>query len=107
MGIFLHSNYNPEAEADKYIDKNYKEGYLNILFGYGLGYMANAIAKKYGNTDILVYDPLFSSLNIEGKDKIEGVFSDLQDFYTRSEDYIADFDRKVNILLSPNYDKFF
>ncbi len=106
-GYFLHSNYNPEAEADKYIDKNYKEGYLNILFGYGLGYIANAIAKKYGNTDILVYDPLFSSLNIEGKDKIEGVFSDLQDFYTRSEDYIADFDRKVNILLSPNYDKIF
>ncbi|MEK3729913.1 MULTISPECIES: 6-hydroxymethylpterin diphosphokinase MptE-like protein [Lysinibacillus] len=106
-GYFLHSNYNPEAEADKYIDKNYKEGYLNILFGYGLGYIANAIAKKYGNTDILVYDPLFSSLNIEGKDKIEGVFSDLQDFYMRSEDYIADFDRKVNILLSPNYDKIF
>lgn len=106
-GYFLHSNYNPEAEADKYIDKNYKEGYLNILFGYGLGYIANAIAKKYGNTDILVYDPLFSSLNIEGKDKIEGVFSDLQDFYIRSEDYIADFDRKVNILLSPNYDKIF
>lgn len=54
-----------------------------------------------------MYDPLFSSLNIEGKDKIEGVFSDLQDFYMRSEDYIADFDRKVNILLSPNYDKIF
>ncbi|WEA39916.1 motility associated factor glycosyltransferase family protein [Lysinibacillus fusiformis] len=106
-GYFLHSNYNPEAEADKYIDKNYKKGYLNILFGYGLGYIANAIAKKYGNTDILVYDPLFSSLNIEGKDKIEGVFSDLEDFYTRSEDYISDFDRKVNILLSPNYDKIF
>ncbi|MGE7927673.1 motility associated factor glycosyltransferase family protein [Lysinibacillus xylanilyticus] len=106
-GYFLHSNYNPEAEADKYIDNNYKEGYLNILFGYGLGYIANAIAKKYGNTDILVYDPLFSSLNIENKDKIEGVFSDLQDFCKRSEDYIADFDRKVNILLSPNYDKIF
>lgn len=106
-GYFLHSNYNPEAEADKYIDNNYKEGYLNILFGYGLGYITNAIAKKYGNIDILVYDPLFSSLNIENKDKIEGIFSDLQDFCKRSEDYIADFDRKVNILLSPNYDKIF
>lgn len=106
-GYYLHSNYNPDAEAEKYINSNYKEGYLNILFGYGLGYIANAIAKKYGNTDILVYDPLFSSLNIENKDKIEGVFSDLQDFCKRSEDYIADFDRKVNILLSPNYDKIF
>lgn len=106
-GYYLHSNYNPEAEAEKYINNNYKEGYLNILFGYGLGYIANAIAKKYGNTDILVYDPLFSSLNIENKDEIEGVFSDLQDFCKRSADYIADFDRKVNILISPNYDKIF
>ncbi|QEA00658.1 DUF115 domain-containing protein [Lysinibacillus fusiformis] len=106
-GYYLHSNYNPEAEAEKYINNNYKEGYLNILFGYGLGYIANAIAKKYDNTDILVYDPLFSSLNIENKDEIEGVFLDLQDFCNRSEDYIAEFDRKVNILLSPNYDKIF
>lgn len=104
-GYFLHSNYNPEAEADKYINNNYKEGYLNILFGYGLGYIANAIAKKYGDTDILVYDPLFSRLNIEEKEKIEGIFSDFKDFCKRSESYIADFDRKVNILLSPNYDK--
>lgn len=51
-GYFLHSNYNPEAEADKYIDKNYKEGYLNILFGYGLGYIANAIAK---NMETLIF----------------------------------------------------
>ncbi len=106
-GYYLHSNYNPEAEAEKYINNNYKEGYLNILFGYGLGYIANAIAKKYDNTDILVYDPLFSSLNIENKDEIEGVFLDLQDFCKRSEDYIAEYDRKVNILLSPNYDKIF
>lgn len=106
-GYYLHSNYNPEAEAEKYINNNYKKGYLNILFGYGLGYIANAIAKEYGNTDILVYDPLFSSLNINDKDKIEGVFSNLQDFCKRSGDYIAEFDRKVNILLSPNYDKIF
>jgi len=106
-GYYLHSNYNPEAEAEKYINNNYKEGYLNILFGYGLGYIANTIVKKYGNTGILVYDPLFTSLNIENKDKIEGVFTDLKDFCKRSEDYIAEFDRKVNILLSPNYDKIF
>jgi len=106
-GYFLHSNYNPEAEAEKYINNNYKEGYLNILFGFGLGYIANTIVKKYGNTGILVYDPLFTSLNIENKDKIEGIFTDLQDFCKRSEEYIAEFDRKVNILLSPNYDKIF
>jgi len=106
-GYFLHSNYNPEAEADKYIDNNYKEGYLNILFGYGLGYIANTIAKKYEKTDILVYDPLFNRLNIKNKDKIFNVFSDFQDFCKRSENHIADFDRKVNILVSPNYDKIF
>lgn len=106
-GYFLHSNYNPEAEADKYINNNYKEGYLNILFGYGLGYIADAIVKKYGHTNILVYDPMFSSLKIENKENVEGVFSDLQEFCKHSEYYIADFDRKVNILLSPNYDKIF
>lgn len=106
-GYFLHSNYNPEAEADKYIDNNYKEGYLNILFGYGLGYIANSIAKKYKKTDILVYDPLFSSLRIENKDKIVGVFSDFNDFCKYCENYIADFDRKVNILISPNYNIIF
>lgn len=106
-GYFLHSNYNPEAEANKYINTNYKEGYLNILFGYGLGYIANAITNKYGNTDILVYDPIFNHLTFEDKENIEGVFSDFEDFCKRSESYIADFDRKVNILLSPNYDKIF
>lgn len=107
MGYFLHSNYNPEAEADKYINNNYKEGYLNILFGYGLGYIVNAIAKKYGKTNFIVYDPLFSRLNIEDKQKIEGVFSDFEDFCKISEDFITDFNRKVNILVSPNYDKIF
>lgn len=106
-GYFLHSNYNPEAEADKYININYKEGYLNILFGYGLGYIANAIVKKYGDTDILIYDPLFNSLKIRNKDEVKNVFSDFRDFCRHSESYIADFDRKVNILLSPNYDKIF
>lgn len=106
-GYFLHSNYNPVAEADKYINTNYKEGYINILFGFGLGYIANAIAKKYSNTDILVYDPIFNHLTFEDKENIEGVFSDFEDFCKRSESYIADFDRKVNILVSPNYDKIF
>lgn len=106
-GYLLHSNYNPEAEADKYIEHNYKEGYLHILFGYGLGYLPSSIAKKYGNTDILVYDPLFSNLNFENKDKITGVFLDFDEFCERVEDLIADSDRKVNILVSPNYDKIF
>ncbi|AMO84403.1 hypothetical protein B857_02809 [Solibacillus isronensis B3W22] len=106
-GYFLHSNYNPEAEADKYIEHNFKEGYLNILFGYGLGYIPNSIAKKYGETDILVFDPIFSSLSIERKDKIAGVFFDFNEFCKSCENYIADFDRKVNILISPNYDKIF
>lgn len=106
-GYFLHSNYNPEAEADKYIENNYKEGYLNILFGYGLGYIANSITKRYEETETLVYDPLHHYLNIENKDNILGVFSNFKDFSKHCENYIADFDRKVNILISPNYDKIF
>lgn len=48
--IFLHSRYNPEEEARRFIlDKGVNKGDLVVVYGFGLGYHIRELLKLVGN----------------------------------------------------------
>lgn len=52
-GYLLHSKYHPVKEAKKTAEKNYKKNHLHILFGLGLGYVANELLSSMQQDDAL------------------------------------------------------
>lgn len=58
---YIHSKYDPVQEAKRFVDNNFKEKYVTILFGYGLGYIEKAYREKLSSDKqnyILVFDPI-------------------------------------------------
>ena len=45
-GYLLHSKYNPIQEAESLIKKEINKNYVNVIFGFGRGYVSNALAKE-------------------------------------------------------------
>ncbi|MBO8159606.1 6-hydroxymethylpterin diphosphokinase MptE-like protein [Thermosyntropha sp.] len=58
--FYIHSRYNPEAEAEKWAVSFYEEGKkLFILIGIGLGYQAKALLSKMKeNERLLLVEPV-------------------------------------------------
>lgn len=61
-GYMMHSKYNPEREAEKFVKQHYKPHYITILFGYGLGYIVDEFVKQMKYDEIfIVIDPLLEN----------------------------------------------
>lgn len=106
-GFFLHSKYDPKKEAIQFVEKNYKENCLHILFGYGMGYFANELLKKLSdNEELIVIDPLYDLLN-EGIELNINLIKDIEDdrFKAILHTKIEKFNRRVHVIQSPNYEK--
>ncbi len=106
-GFFLHSKYDPKKEALQFIEKNYKPNSLHILFGYGLGYFAEALVDMLSNNEeILVIDPLYDLLH-NGTEPEITVIKNIEDdsFKKILRNKIEKFNRRVHLVRSPNYDK--
>ncbi len=58
--LYLHSSYNPEAEAERFISQfTGVEEYSHVFFfGVGLGYHLKAFMKKYPEMDFTIYEPV-------------------------------------------------
>ncbi|MEE9295429.1 MAG: 6-hydroxymethylpterin diphosphokinase MptE-like protein, partial [Phycisphaerae bacterium] len=58
-GIYLHSRYDPVAEADKLIDPvEINDKFCLVVFGFGLGYHVQALHKRLkGDAMIIVIEP--------------------------------------------------
>ena len=112
--FFIHSKYDPIKEAARIINTNYKKHQIHILFGYGLGYLADAFLQLQVKEKMIIIDPLIESGLLEldsrhsspeqiiywDKTKINSLA------YTIST--IANgLDSKINIICTPNYDKLF
>lgn len=106
-GVYLHSKYNPEKEAVSFIEKKYKPANVQILIGYGLGYIYNELEnKKSSQEKIIVIDPLISihkkSIDLEKKIFLDKVNENsLRKFFN---EHISVTDN-LNIIISINYDK--
>ncbi|CAM5191058.1 hypothetical protein UACE39S_04182 [Ureibacillus acetophenoni] len=110
--FFVHSKYNPNREAKQIAEKQYIPHYTHIIFGYGRGYLAEALLQQFKFDEVLiVIDPLLENgtltirkeheqFNIFNKNAIENL-----EFIvgTLAEETRTTF----NIICLSNYDKLF
>lgn len=106
-GYLLHSKYDPIKEAEKIAEKEIEEDYLHVLFGYGYGYVAQALKAKLKDAPLLVYEPAISG--IEKTMTVDGitVISNKKLFQEQVRAYHGEYDAKMKLICSPNYDKLF
>lgn len=58
-GYYLHSKYAPIKEAQRFAKERYQPHHLHIVFGYGLGYIVDALINQcHFHEPILLIDPL-------------------------------------------------
>lgn len=115
-GYLTNSKYNPKKEVENYVNQHYKPSQLNIVFGYGMGYLVDELVKKVKlNEKILVIDPLLENnmlpldgLNIRQYKNVIGIkHCQLKELGS----YIAKIDSTIrtqfNVFCTHNYDKIF
>lgn len=108
-GYLLHSKYDPVNESRKIIETKYEKQKLTIIFGLGLGYLLDEIKKRKENlNNIILIDPLYKKLkHIEQNDVHVLDHINLKEIEKVIGDRATYFDRKFNVICSPNYDKLF
>ncbi|MCY9546099.1 motility associated factor glycosyltransferase family protein [Lysinibacillus xylanilyticus] len=107
-GYLLHSKYNPNREAESLIKKEIDKNYVNVILGFGGGYLANALVKEeISNDKILFIEPIttFESFNTKQYDIVFG--DNLDTIQEAIEGKLRFFSRKINVICAPNYDKIF
>ncbi|MGE7836036.1 motility associated factor glycosyltransferase family protein [Viridibacillus arvi] len=113
-GFFLHSKYDPQKESSLFAEKSYKPHFIHILFGYGLGYIADSLVQqfKYGET-LIVIDPLLDSGLIKVQDRHrEKELKVYNSYYIQKlenllEGKTKEYQRTIQVVCSPNYEKIF
>ena len=107
-GYLLHSKYNPNREAESLIKKEINKNYVNVILGFGGGYLANALVKEeISNDKILFIEPIttFERFNTKQYDIVFG--DNLDTIQEAIEGKLRFFSRKINVICAPNYDKIF
>lgn len=109
---FVHSKYDPIREAQQFVEQQYTPHHTFILFGYGCGYILEALIKRRAfNEKIIVIDPLFDNnqvvfnheaLNVHAFKS--GVIHDLELYINK---LAADSRVAYKVISTPNYDKVF
>lgn len=106
-GFYIHSKYDPIQEAKRIIEKEYDPSYLIVLFGYGLGYLAEELIEKSGEQNFLIIDPIYKYLHNENnpqKFKTINQYSTIElNYYIASS--IKNLSKKIKVICAPNYDR--
>ncbi|MFJ7917872.1 MULTISPECIES: motility associated factor glycosyltransferase family protein [unclassified Lysinibacillus] len=107
-GYLLHSKYNPNREAESLIKKEINKNYVNVILGFGRGYLADALVKEeISNDKILFIEPITAFERFDTK-QYDIVFGDNLDTIQEAiEGKLRFFSRKINVICAPNYDKIF
>ena len=107
-GYLLHSKYDPIQEASRIVEKEFEQGYVYILFGYGLGYLAEVLYEKIEDaTKLIIIDPIYPLINAEEK---MGKFTIIHELKKNELEVLIagalrNLSRKIKVICSPNYDK--
>lgn len=107
-GYYLHSRFDPLQESIRIVEKEYRPNHLHILYGYGLGYLANTLIDKFNNKEkLIIIDPIYNSLNNNNLESaIQIIDSFDEDLIKKTiENAIDNLNRKIKIICSPNYNK--
>jgi len=103
--LLLHSKYDPIKEAKYIVKENFNENKINILFGFGIGYIYNEIKSLYGEDKVIVIDPFYKELKdysiIKPKHVIESI--DKVKINRLVHKMLSFYSRKINVICSPNY----
>lgn len=107
----LHSKYDPRKEAIQLAQKFYKPHHLHIIFGYGLGYVVDALQELMQFEEkIIVFEPMGEQIT---------TFNNVnKNIYIFDEKGINEAEIAIGVLgesaraaftviCSPNYDKLF
>ncbi|MEX3745386.1 MULTISPECIES: motility associated factor glycosyltransferase family protein [Lysinibacillus] len=107
-GYLLHSKYDPIQEASRIVEKEFDQGYVYILFGYGLGYLADVFKEKIKDTTkLIIIDPLYPLINTEEKTNKITIIHEIEkkELEALIAGTLRNLSRKVKVICSPNYDK--
>ena len=100
----LHSKYDPMKEAERIVQKEHKENYVHVLFGYGLGYIADVLKLKMKNKkELIVIDPFKSILCPDNDDVLD--FENIELIRAKIWHTLRHDRQDIRIICSPNYDK--
>ncbi|MGE7911002.1 motility associated factor glycosyltransferase family protein [Lysinibacillus xylanilyticus] len=104
-GFFLHSKYDPLTEAKQFAKKNYKAGNTHVLFGYGLGYIVEALKEEFVNNEkLIVIEPILTNIDEEKENIIVIKGSKIEEIEDIITKYISALNN-ISIICSPNYEK--
>lgn len=109
---YIHSRYNPIQEAERFVGQFYKKNHKTILFGFGLGYIAEEIKAKMGNDsddNLFIIDPIKEELVGDQLNQFFNIypFENLKDMVKKIIHIDVQRLSKINVICSPNYDKLF
>lgn len=106
-GYLLHSKYDPKREAEKIAEKEVDHQFTHILFGYGYGYIVEAFENRLDKNQLIVYEP---EKNILSKIDLPAniiVVSDLEELEYHINEKVKNYDPRIKVICSPNYNKLF
>lgn len=110
--LYVHSKFNPIRESEGIAIKNYKPHHLHVLFGYGLGYIADKLIKQFQfNEPILIIDPLIDTGLLKVKEhhykRLYLGNSSNPELLSNILSHLNSYSNKVCFIINPNYDKLF
>lgn len=118
---YLHSKYDPKAEADRVIAQHQEEIAMHehvFFYGLGLGYHVEKFLERYPDIPITVYEPNINILHqfLSLKELNNYPTKQLIHFFTEadSEDtaknlrqFVHNVKKKVLLIIHPNYQRVF
>lgn len=111
-GYYVHSKYKPIDEALHFAEKNYHPHHLHIILGYGLGYIVEALIKKFSfNEPILLVDPLLDQnilkLHSHDYDRLYYMPLNSIEAIEKLADQLGSYTTNIVFIASINYDHIF
>ncbi|MFC4409562.1 motility associated factor glycosyltransferase family protein [Chungangia koreensis] len=103
---YVHSKYDPLKESKQFVEKHYRPGFIHILFGYGLGYIAKEFNRKFVNNEFLIVIEPIQQLTVNKEDYTFLVQNTNAEIKTILSSIIPNH-ANVTFICSPNYDKLF
>ncbi|MFJ8064187.1 motility associated factor glycosyltransferase family protein [Psychrobacillus sp. NPDC096426] len=105
---FLHSKYDPQKEAEQFAKSQYSENHVHVLFGFGLGYYAEALVRNFNDNDrLLIVDPLITKIDSFFDKENYEIISDVteKNIEIALDKLLNNYNVNVKLICSPNYDK--
>lgn len=105
-GYLLHSKYDPIQESIRIIEKEFEPNVVHVLFGYGLGYLAEILKEKINDpSKLIIIDPIYLLLR-ENKNDLNVISRlEISEFESIVGKALKNFNKKIKVICSPNYDK--